>query len=254
MRKFWRAFRWGAFLFALIVDSVLFYVFEPMPIKFAASGLASLIMFFVFFFLANLVRGKRRIRKFLEENEHKVYETGLHWVRLVTNIWNDKIARRCIGIPLILALVTTFFEIFWLISYLQAQSGSQGWALQPEIGEYALGFYIPLIVSLPFMIHHVADWSSHRYVITPHRVIIHSRIFGYRMHTILLARVVDAQQDYSFWQQILGYGDIVFRETAGANEVLECVWGPKKFAKIATRYSHAAIAATSTGTEHGDGE
>ena len=69
------------------------------------------------------------------------------------------------------------------------------------------------------------------------------------MHGILLSRVVDAQQDYTFVQQIRNYGDIVFRETSGEAETLECVWGPKKFAKLAVRYSHALEGASAQAKE-----
>jgi len=137
------------------------------------------------------------------------------------------------------------FRLFFL-HRLGAQRGK--FRLLPH-NSIVVGLYIPLIFAIPFAIAHVSEWSTHRYVITPLRVIIHSGIFDYHMHGILLSRVVDAQQDYTFWQQFLNYGDIVFRETSGEAETLECVWGPKKFAKLATRYSHALEGASPQGKE-----
>ena len=45
---------------------------------------------------------------------------------------------------------------------------------------------------------------------------------------------------YTFWEQVWNYGDVVLRETAGNDEKIECVWEPKKFAKVAMQCSHAA--------------
>jgi uncharacterized membrane protein YdbT with pleckstrin-like domain len=103
-----------------------------------------------------------------------------------------------------------------------------------------VGLYIPLIFAIPFAISHVAEWSTHRYVITPLRIIVHSGIFDYNMESIQLSRVVVTQQNYTFLQQILNYGDIIFSETASEAITLAYVWGPKKFAKTAVHYSHAA--------------
>jgi hypothetical protein len=248
MRKLWRWIRWGAFVFALGVDGFLFYTADPFSTRsFVATGLASLIMFLVFVKLANLIRGTARIRETLEDGERKVHETGLHWVRLVGAIRADKSARRWIGIPILIALVATFYLTAWLLWLAGAPLWSaSGWYkvlgyvfhVLPD-NSAVIGFYIPLIFAIPLAISHVAEWSAQRYVITPLRIIIHSGIFEYHIHGILLSRVVDAQQDYTFWQQVLNYGDILFRETAGSTEKLECVWGPKTFAKIATTYSHA---------------
>jgi hypothetical protein len=245
MRKMWKGLRWGAFLFALIVDALLFYTSEPFSThSFVATGLASLIMFLIFVRLANLFRGGSRIRRILEDNEIKVHETCVHWIKLVRDIRADKSAWRWIGIPVLVAIFVTLFECAWLACLVTTKlGGDPGWLGQPfrilPHNEVLIGFYIPLVFSIPFAILHVAEWSTHRYVITPLRVIIHHGIFDYHMHGILLSRVVDAQQDYTFWQQMLNYGDVVFRETSGEAETLECVWGPKKFAKLAVRYSHA---------------
>lgn len=252
MRRLWRGLRWGAFLLALAVDGALFWTSVPFsPRSYVATGLASLIMFVVFVLLANQVRGRGRIREFLEDNERRVHQTGLHWVRLRANIRQDTRARRAIGYTLLLALVTTLFLAAWGLQIAGQRFGWNAphgisWAgalfgILPDNWDAFLG-YVPLIFAIPFAISHVAEWSSHRYVITPLRVIIHSGIFDYHMHGMLLARVVDVEQDYTFWQQFLNYGDVTFTETAGVIEKLECVWGPKKFAKIATQYSHAQSA------------
>ena len=248
MRKFWKWVRWGAFLVALTVDAILFYTAEPFSANsFIATGLASLIMFLLFVRLANLFRGGSRIRRILEEGEIKVHETCVHWVRLLGNIRADKTAYRWIGIPLLIAVIVSFYEVLWLVWLAAFKLGAEAswfmavglpFRLLPNNAVLA-GFYIPLIFAIPFAIAQMAEWSTHRYVITPLRVIIHHGIFDYHMHGILLSRVVDAQQDYTFWQQVLNYGDVVFRETSGEAETLECVWGPKKFAKLAVQYSHA---------------
>ena len=248
MRKLWKWLRWGAFVFALAVDAFLFYTADPFTVRsFVAAGLASLIMFLAFLWLANLFRGGARIRGILEDNEHKVHETGLHWVRLVGDIRKDKTSYRWIGIPVLIAIFATIYIGVWASWLIGTKLGLHAawfdvlgmpFRLLPH-NSIVVGLYIPLIFAIPFAIAHVCEWSTHRYVITPLRVIIHHGIFDYHMHGILLSRVVDAQQDYTFWQQFLNYGDIVFRETSGEAETLECVWGPKKFAKLATRYSHA---------------
>lgn len=258
MRKFWKWVRWGAFVFALAVDTLLFYTADPFTARsFVATGLASLIMFLVFVKLANLVRGGARIRGVLEEGEVKVHETCVHWVRLLGNIHKDRTSYRWIGIPLLIALFATFYEAVWVLCLIGEKLGyhaawftavSAPFHLLPH-NSAVVGLYIPLIFAIPFAISHVAEWSTHRYVITPLRVIIHYGIFDYHMHGILLSRVVDAQQDYTFWQQILNYGDVVFRETSGEAETLECVWGPKKFAKLAVRYSHALEGASTRAKE-----
>ena len=258
MRKLWKWLRWGAFVFALGVDAFLFYTADPFTVRsFVATGLASLIMFLVFVRLATLFRGGSRIKGILEEGETRVHETGLHWVRLVGNIRRDKTAYRWIGIPILIALFATIFEFVWLLVLIGEKLGltalwfkvvAAPFHVLPD-NSIVIGLYIPLIFSIPFAIAHIAEWSTHRYVITPLRVIIHYGIFDYHMHGILLSRVVDAQQDYTFWQQFLNYGDVVFRETSGEAETLECVWGPKSFAKIATRYSHALEGASERGKE-----
>jgi hypothetical protein len=248
MRKLWKWVRWGAFVFALAVDVLLFYTSDPFTARsFVATGLASLIMFLVFLKLANLIHGGARIRAILEDGEQKVYETCVHWVRLLRSIRQDKTSYRWIGIPVLIALAATLYLGVWVLWLIGAKLGLSGtwfavlgapFHLLPH-NSIVVGLYIPLIFAIPFAISHVAEWSTHRYVITPLRIIIHFGIFDYHMHGILLSRVVDAQQDYTFVQQIMNYGDIVFRETSGEAETLECVWGPKKFAKLATRYSHA---------------
>lgn len=258
MRKLWKWFRWGAFVFALSVDAFLFYTADPFSARsFVAAGLASLIMFLVFVKLANMFRGGSRIRGILEEGEVKVHETCVHWVRLVGDIKKDRTAYRWIGIPVIIALAATLYLALWMLWMIATKLGLHaqwfeiaGWPFrQLPHNSVVAGFYIPLIFAIPFALAHVAEWSTHRYVITPLRIIIHYGIFDYHMHGILLSRVVDAQQDYTFWQQILNYGDIVFRETSGEAETLECVWGPKKFAKLAVRYSHALEGASERGKD-----
>ena len=248
MRRFWKALRWGAFLFALTVDVLLFVTSTPFSAtSFVATGLASLIMFVGFLWLANLFRGASRIRRILEENEVRVHETCVHWVRLLSSIRADRAAARWIGIPVLVAIIVTLYEGLWIVWLVAERLGTEAPWFKAAGAPFQvlahnsvlIGFYIPLIFAIPPAIAHVAEWSTHRYVITPLRIIIHHGIFDYHMHGILLSRVVDAQQDYSFWQQVLNYGDVVFRETSGEVETLECVWGPKKFAKIAVRYSHA---------------
>ena len=255
MRKLWKGLRWGAFLIALIIDAVLFVTSTPFSVKsFVATGFASLLMFLIFVKLANMFRGSSRIRRILEENEVKVHETCVHWIQLVRDIRADKTAWRWIGIPVLIALLVTAFEGAWLACLLAEKLGGHpGWfgaifKLLPH-NEVLVGFYIPLVFAIPFAISHVSEWSTHRYVITPLRIIIHYGIFDYHMHGILLSRVVDAQQDYTFWEQMLGYGDVVFRETSGEAETLHCVWGPKKFAKLAVRYSHALEGASAAAKE-----
>jgi hypothetical protein len=258
MRKLWKWLRWGAFIFALGVDAFLFYTADPFSVRsFVATGLASLIMFLSFAKLANLFRGGARIKGILEEGEKREHETGLHWIRLAGNIRKDKTSYRWIGIPVLIALLATFYLAAWVLVLIGTKLGLDApwfkiaaapFHVLPD-NSVAIGLYIPLIFSIPFAISHVAEWSTHRYVITPLRVIIHYGIFDYHMHGILLSRVVDAQQDYTFWQQVLNYGDIVFRETSGEAETLECVWGPKKFAKIATRFSHALEGLTAADVE-----
>ncbi|MBI3676654.1 MAG: PH domain-containing protein [Proteobacteria bacterium] len=248
MRKLWKWFRWGAFLFALAVDGALFYTSDPFSTRsFVATGLASLIMFLVFVKLSTLIRNGARIRNMLERGEHKVHETGLHWIRLWQNIRADRLARRFIFIPLRIALVVTLFEIAWGLWWVGARSGLESAPWFHAVGALfhllpdnsaLIGGYIPLIFAIPFAIAHIAEWNTHRYVITPTRIIIMSGIFDYEVHTITLSRVVDAKQHYTFWEQLLNYGDVVLRETAGNDEVIQCVWGPKKFAKVAMHFSH----------------
>jgi len=259
MRKLWKGLRWGAFAVALTIDALLFYSSTPFSVNsFVATGLASLIMFLVFMKLANLFRGSSRIRRILEENEVKVHETSVHWIKLLRDIRADKTAWRWIGIPVLIALFVSLFEAGWLLCLgVEKLGGDPGWSgaifhLLPH-NEVLIGFYIPLVFAIPFAISHVSEWSTHRYIITPLRIIIHHGIFDYHMHGILLSRVVDAQQDYTFWEQMLGYGDIIFRQTSGEAETLHCVWGPKKFAKIAVRFSHALEAASAAAKEEVEG-
>ncbi len=239
MRKLWRWFGRLAFLFAVAADAAAFY-YAATPVSvlnFFAAGLAAVILYAGFALLAGLVRGRSRLRKFLERDERKVHETGLHWIWLLREFFGDKSARRWAGIPLLIALVATVLEFAWFF-FLRKETGGVFASLPRDTGLALVALYIPLLVAIPKTIDHIANWISHRYVITPLRVINQSGIFSYHMHGMMLARVVDVEQDYTFWQQVLNYGDVVFRETAGQHEVLHCVWGPKRFAKIATRQAH----------------
>jgi hypothetical protein len=256
VRKLWKWFRWGAFLFALAVDGTLFYTADPFSTRsFVATGFASLIMFFVFVKLATLFRNGARIRKMLERGEHKVHETGLHWIRLWRNIRADSLARRFIFIPIWIAFLATLFELGWGFWWLGVRSGMNDVAWFRAVGTIfhvlpdnsaVIGAYIPLILAIPFALAHIADWIAQRYVITPTRIIIMNGIFDYEVHTITLSRVVDAKQRYTFMEQLLNYGDVVLRETAGNDETIECVWGPKKFAKTAMHFSHVRHAEDDT--------
>lgn len=249
MRKLWKWFRWGAFLFALAVDAALFYSADPFSTRsFVATGLASLIMFLLFVKLATLFRNSGRIRTMLEKGEKRVHETGLHWVRLRSALRGDRTAYRFIMIPLWIAVLVTLFELGWGLWWIGLQTSLQHQAWFGAVGAIyhllpdnsaLIGGYIPLVFAIPFALAHISEWSTHRYVITPMRIIIMSGIFDYEVHTITLSRVVDAKQHYTFWEQILNYGDVTLRETAGNDEKIECVWGPKRFAKIAMHYSHA---------------
>jgi len=239
MRKLWRWFGRLAFLAAALIDAAAFhYASEAVsPTSFLAAGLAALIMYVGLALLATLVRGRGRLRKFLEKGERKVHETSLHWIWLVRDIGKSRAARLWIGIPLLVALLGALLEVAFLIW------PSLPRMIRPDRPDDALlalfALYIPLLFAIPLTMDHIANWISHRYVITPLRVINQSGIFSYHMHGMMLARVVDVEQDYTLWQQILNYGDVVFRETAGQHETLTCVWGPKRFAKIATHYAHA---------------
>lgn len=110
MRRLWKFTRWGAFFFALAVDGAIFYSARPFSAQsFAAAGIASLIMFLVFVKLSTLIRNGARIRGMLEPGEKRIYETGLHWVRLLGNVQRDGTAYRFISIPLLIAMSVTAF-------------------------------------------------------------------------------------------------------------------------------------------------
>lgn len=67
--------------------------------------------------------GPACIRRILEENERKIHETGMHRVRLLSNIRKDRLARRFIGIPVPIAAAVSAYPGLRLLRELGAQSG-----------------------------------------------------------------------------------------------------------------------------------
>ncbi len=227
MSRLWKVVRWGAFAFSAIVDGIIFYSAAPFSaLSFIASGSAALVLYLIFLELSLQARNQWRIRRALVENEKVVYQTGLHWIVLLRNVLNDRVARWCIGLPILLAVLVVFYELGWAawLGILRSGFGSYfSWfpsfiyGSLPNDGVIMAGC-IPLLLAIPFTMTQVVDWGTHRFVITNDRVMILSGIFNYDVESISLERVVDTELHLSFWDQLLRYGDVLLRMTAGGEQ------------------------------------
>ena len=262
MRFAWRPVRWGAFLIALGVDGVIFYLADPpSALSFIASGFGALMLFVILVGLASLIRGKRHIKGALHEGEKLAHQAGQHWLHLVWNIAGhrrrdiqpDRIALYTIGIPVLIMFVALLFFAVWSVWFLCSQfAWSAGWVawlsplytLLPD-NRIVIASCIPLLIAIPFAIQHVAEWSAHQYVITPYRIIVRWGVFDRNQQAINLSRVSDIRFNLRWYQRLplLRYGNIIFVETAGVQETLVCVNGPEAFEKKASVYVHSASTA-----------
>ena len=242
----WRRLRWALFLVSILADGVIFYYSDPFtPRSFLASGLAAVIIFFVFFEVAFLFNAMGRIKGALVGREEITYQVGRHLFALIRNICADKLARGAVIIPLWLAFFGTIAlgAIAWF--GLVARTLPAGWT---DWLQYACGAYIPLLLAMPFVVEHTSEWRSNQYVVVIDRalkkpsLLIHYGVFSYNLETVSLDRTVTTQLRQSFWDSFFAYGDLELRETAGGADArkLEAVWRPRKLEREIRQAIHTS--------------
>jgi hypothetical protein len=230
----WRALRWLAFLFSFALDFYIFHISEPFtPLSFMTSGVAAVILFVFFFEVARAMKGRRRIRQALDDNERVSYRVGQHVLALLRKIRADGLAYNAIWFPVWIAIFATA-AIFWLLwRHLTGAPPEFGHAWT-TLAQYACGFYLPLILAIPFVLEHVSEWTSHQYVLAVDtktldpRLLIHHGVFDYDLETVSIERTVTTRVHQAWWEAMIGIGDVELRETAGGEgETLRDVWKPR---------------------------
>lgn len=234
----WRALRWLAFLFSLALDAYIFHISDPFtPLSFMASGIAATILFILFFEVARSMKGRRRIRRALDDHERVSYRVGQHVLALMRNIRKHPLAYNAIWLPLWIAVFATAAILTMLWKHLIGAPPEFGlpWA---TLAQYACGFYLPLIISIPFVLELVSEWTSHQYILAVDtkthdpRLLIHNGVFDYYLETVSIERTVTTRVHQKWWEAMIGIGDVELRETAGGEgEILRDAWKPRVLEK-----------------------
>jgi len=234
----WRALRWLAFLFSFAVDAYIFQISDPLtPLSFMTSGIAAVILFAFFFEVARSMKGRRRIRRALDDNERVSYQVGQHVLALMRNVRKHPLAYNAIWFPVWIAIFTTAAILAMLWKQLTGAPPEFGlpWTI---LAQYACGFYLPLIVAIPFVLEYVSEWTSHQYVLAVDtktydpRLLIHNGVFDYYLETVSIERTVTTRVHQTWWEALLGIGDVELRETAGGEgEILRDAWKPRVLEK-----------------------
>lgn len=107
------------------------------------------------------------------------------------------------------------------------------YTILPDNG-YLAGFYLPLIVSIFFVIPQVTEWRSQRYFLAVDadshqaRLIITDGVFSYEADEINLARIVEAgTSKMGVWRRLIRRGDVILHEQSGSGEKrLADIWDP----------------------------
>jgi hypothetical protein len=234
----WRALRWLAFLFSFAIDFYIFHISDPFtPLSFLTSGIAALILFVFFFEIARSMKGRRRIRRALDDHERVSYRVGQHVLALMRNIRKHPIAYNAIWFPLWIAFFATVAILVMLWKQLTSAPAEFGlpWT---TLAQYACGFFLPLIVAIPFVLETVSEWTSNQYILAVDtkthdpRLLIHSGVFDYYLETVSIERTVTTRVHQKWWEAMIGIGDVELRETAGGEgEILRDAWKPRVLEK-----------------------
>lgn len=234
----WRGLRWLAFLFSLGLDAYIFHISDPFtPLSFMTSGIAAVILFFVFLEVARAMKGRGRIRKALDDHERVTYQVGRHVLALLRNIAKHPLAYNAIWFPVWIAIFATIGIGWMLVSEVFGWPAELGlpWT---TLAQYACAGYLPLLIALPFVLEHVSEWTSHQYVLAVDtkshdpRLLIHSGVFDYDLETVSVERTVTTHVFQTWWQALIGIGNVELRETAGGEgEILVDVWKPRVLEK-----------------------
>ena len=232
----WRAIRWVAFLLSFALDAYIFYMSDPFtPRSFLASGLAALLFFLLFFEIAIHMKGRRRVRSALDDNEVITYQVGRHLFALLRTVRENRFAWYAIWLPIQIAFLTTL-GIFWI--FWQEFSHAADTASWVATAQYACAGYLPLLFAIPFVLEHVSEWASNQFVIVQDtkshepRLLIHKGVLDYDLETVSIERTVTTHVHQAWWESLVGIGDVELRETAGGSgEKLTNLWRPRRFKK-----------------------
>jgi hypothetical protein len=230
----WRGLRWFAFLFSFGIDFYIFHISDPFtPLSFLTSGVAAVILFVFFFEVARAMKGRRRLRRALDDNERITYQVGQHVLALFRKIRTHPLAYNAIWFPVWLAIFSTLaigFMLYWQVIGAAPDLGLP-WA---TLAQYACAGYLPLIIAIPFVLEHVSEWTSHQYALAidaktqDPRLLIHYGVFDYDLETVSIERTVTTHVHQAWWESFLGIGNVELRETAGGEgETLRDVWKPR---------------------------
>lgn len=231
----WRSIRWLAFVVALAADAyVFFYLTQPYtPLSFMASGIGAVLLFTVFLEIALHMRGAGRIRASLDDTDQIVYQVGRHLFDLLRRIRKHSAAYFVIWLAIDIAIVA-FGVILFLMWHSLVLGRPDPW----QVAAYAYAGFLPLLLAIPFVLEHVSEWASHRYVLIVDtkshdpRLLIHHGVLEYDLETVSLERTVTIHLRQTFFESMFAIGDVELRETAGGEgERLESVWRPRLLVK-----------------------
>lgn len=234
----WRALRWLAFLFSIAVDAYIFHISDPFtPLSFMTSGIAAALLFFFFLEVARSMKGRRRIRQALDDHERVTYQVGQHVLALLRKIRAHGLAYGAIWFPVWIAIFASCGIGFALVQDFFDAPATFGlpWL---TLAQYLCAGYLPLLIALPFVLEYVSEWTSHQYVLAVDnktldpRLLIHSGVFDYDLETVSVERTVTTHVYQTWWQAMIGIGNVELRETAGGEgETLRDVWKPRLLEK-----------------------
>lgn len=231
-------------LLCLATDGVIFYLSDPFTARsFVASGTAAAVMFILVCELCFHYRGRGRIKAELEPGERVTYQVGLHFFELLKRIRANRLASRSIFLPFWGAFVVSFFWAGWLLWRAGVSALNGVYTFLPHNGFLSVGngyvcaLYLPLLFSLPFVLEYVLEYRSHQYALIvdeksgdPQLTII-SGFLEFDVDNVSLAREVSLRAHQSFWDTLVGIGDVTLHETSGGQkgESIERIWRPRRF-------------------------
>lgn len=124
------------------------------------------------------------LKKLLGEKEKVLFVAHQHWWLLARTIIPE---------------IVLFIMLVWLVTFVWINF----------IPSRTVAFaYLLLLLPVVSLIRDTLIWSTHKYVVTTHRVIQIIGVFNKSVTDSSLEKVNDVKLEQTFWGRLLGYGDI----------------------------------------------